>query len=61
MKRVFEILAFVSFFLVLGSVGAMERYNISMEQGIKQLLIFLTSFVACAGLAGIMKKGSEKQ
>ena len=51
-KSIFGAIAFLSFFLVLGSVGAMERYTISFEQGAVQMFGFMASFVLTAYLAG---------
>ena len=58
-KSVFGAIAFLSFFLVLGSVGAMERYTISFEQGTVQMFGFMASFALCAYLAGGFKERRE--
>ena len=60
-KSIFGAIAFVSFFLVLGSVGAMERYTISFEQGAVQMVGFMASFALCAYLAGGFKERSDEQ
>ena len=51
-KSIFGAIALVSFFLVLGSVGAMERYTISFVQGAVQMFGFMASFVLTTYLAG---------
>ena len=51
-KSIFGAIAFVSFFLVLGSVGAMETYRISFEQGVMQICVFLICFVCCSYVSG---------
>lgn len=61
LKRCFEIMAFVSLFFVLGTVGAIDRQILPLTVGITQLAMFLFCFVLSTCLAGIMKKGSEKQ
>lgn len=39
LKLIFIILAFIGFMLLVGSVGALELGNITIEQTIKQALI----------------------
>ena len=43
--NVFSIIALVSFLLVLGSVGAMERNTVSLLQGTIQVIVFSISTV----------------
>ena len=44
--------AFISFFLLLGSVGALEHGNITMTQGIVQMLLFIGAAALFTWLAG---------
>ena len=60
-KSIFSAIAFTSFFLVLGSVGAMETYRISFEQGVMQMFGFMASFVLCVYLAGGFTERSDEQ
>ena len=60
-KSIFSAIAFASFFLVLGSVGAMERYTISFVQGAVQMFGFMASFGLSTYLAGGFKERSDEQ
>jgi len=51
-KSIFGVIAFASFFLVLGGVGAMETYRISFEQGVMQMFGFMVICGICTYLAG---------
>ena len=61
MKKIFSAIAFTSFFLVLGSVGAMERYTISLVQGAVQMFGFMASFGLSAYLAGSFTERSDER
>ena len=52
----FNTMALISFFLVLGSVGAMERNTVSLLQGTIQAIFFLASTALFAKLAGKLEK-----
>ena len=51
-KNVCGAIAFISFFMTLGSVGALEHGNITMTQGILQMLLFIGAAALFTWLAG---------
>ena len=56
MKTIFGTLSFVSFLLMLGSIGATDRGIISFSQGGVQALLSLSSFILFMYLAGGFKE-----
>lgn len=51
-KGVCGAIAFISFFLLLGSVGALEHGNVTLTQGIVQMLLFIGAAALFTWLAG---------
>jgi len=51
-KNLYGTIAFVSFFIVLGSVGAMEHDTVPFWQGVGQVFFFMASFAFFTYLAG---------
>ena len=60
-KSIFGVIAFASFFLVLGGVGAMETYRISFEQGVMQMFGFMVICGICTYLAGGFTERSDER
>ena len=60
-KKVFGSFAFLMFFLVYGTVGAIEHNTLTLFEGTIRLIIFLTLWVLFTYLAGGFKEYAERR
>ena len=61
LKKVFGSLAFLMFFLVYGTVGAIEHNALSLFEGTVRLIIFLALWVFFIYLAGGFEEYTERK
>ena len=61
LKKVFGSLAFLMFFLVYGTVGAIEHNALSLFEGTVRLIIFLALWILFIHLAGGFGEYSERK
>jgi len=61
LKKVFGFLAFLMFFLVYGTVGAIEHNALSLFEGTVRLIIFLALWVFFIYLAGGFEGYTERK
>jgi hypothetical protein len=61
LKKVFDSLAFLMFFLIYGTVGAVEQNALSLFEGTVRLIIFLALWVLFIHLAGGFEESSERK
>lgn len=55
LKNVCGVLCFLSFILLIGTVGAVEHNNITLGQGLLQSVISLLVFLAGGYIGGFLK------
>ena len=61
LKKVFGSLAFLMFFLIYGTVGAVEQNALSLFEGTVRLIIFLALWILSIYLAGGFEESSERK
>ena len=61
LRKVFGSLAFLMFFLIYGTVGAIEHDTLTLFEGTVRLIIFLALWILVIHLAGGFREHSERK